>query len=62
MFEGEIRQVLSNLVANAIDAMQPNGGRLLVRSREATHWKTGRRLMGIGDSGALFFMMAELAG
>jgi PAS domain S-box-containing protein len=42
-FEGEIRQVLSNLVANAIDAMQPHGGRLLVRCREATNWKTGRR-------------------
>jgi PAS domain S-box-containing protein len=42
-FEGEIRQVLSNLVANAIDAMQPRGGRLLVRSREAKDWKTGRR-------------------
>jgi PAS domain S-box-containing protein len=42
-FEGEIRQVLSNLVANAIDAMQPRGGRLLVRCREATQWRTGRR-------------------
>ncbi len=41
-FEGEIRQVLSNLVANAIDAMQPRGGRLLVRCRVATHWKTSR--------------------
>jgi PAS domain S-box-containing protein len=53
-FEGEIRQVLSNLVANAIDAMQPNGGRLLVRSREATHWKTGRRGVAftIADTGS----------
>jgi signal transduction histidine kinase len=42
-FEGEIRQVLSNLLTNAIDAMQPHGGRLLLRCREATHWKTGRR-------------------
>jgi PAS domain S-box-containing protein len=40
-FEGEIRQVLSNLVANAIDSMQPHGGRLFVRSREATDWKSG---------------------
>jgi PAS domain S-box-containing protein len=53
-FEGEIRQVLSNLVANAIDSMQPKGGRLLVRSREATHWKTGRRGVAftIADTGS----------
>jgi signal transduction histidine kinase len=42
-FEGEIRQVLSNLVNNAIDAMQPKGGRLLLRSRAGTDWTTGRR-------------------
>jgi signal transduction histidine kinase len=35
--------VLSNLLTNAIDAMQPRGGRLLLRTREATHWNTGRR-------------------
>lgn len=40
-FEGDIRQVLSNIVTNALDAM-PMGGRLLVRSREATEWSTGR--------------------
>ncbi len=33
-FDGEIRQVLNNLVGNAIDAMHPGGGRLLLRSRE----------------------------
>ena len=35
-FEGEIRQVLNNLVGNAVDAMSANGGRLLIRSREGT--------------------------
>jgi PAS domain S-box-containing protein len=53
-FDGEIRQVLNNLVANAIDAMQGTGGRLLVRSRQATHWPTGRKglLLTVADSGA----------
>ena len=35
-FEGEILQVLSNFIGNAIDAMTPRGGRLLIRSREGT--------------------------
>ena len=37
-FEGEIRQALANLIGNAIDAMHPKGGRLLLRSRNATDW------------------------
>ena len=53
-FDGEIRQVLSNLVENAIDAMMTQGGRLLVRSRSATHRITGRRgvLITVGDTGS----------
>jgi PAS domain S-box-containing protein len=44
--ESEIRQVLNNLVRNAIDAMggeqgEHRGGRLLIRTREATNWRTG---------------------
>jgi signal transduction histidine kinase len=52
-FEGEIRQVLSNLIGNAIDAMNPAGGRLLIRSREATDWTTGRKgvALTVADSG-----------
>ena len=34
-FDGEIRQVLYNLLGNAVDAMQERGGRLFVRSRAA---------------------------
>ena len=52
-FEGEIRQVLSNLVSNAIDAMQPHGGRLLLRSRPGTDWRTERRglVITVADTG-----------
>lgn len=51
-FEGDIRQVLSNIVTNAIDAMA-NGGRLIVRSREGTDWQTGRKglVLTLADTG-----------
>ena len=51
-FEGDIRQVLSNLVGNAIDAM-PRGGRLVIRSREGTEWSSGRvgLFLTVADSG-----------
>jgi signal transduction histidine kinase len=50
--ENDIRQVLNNLIANAIDAMR-QGGRLLVRAHEATQQSTGRRgvRMTIADTG-----------
>ncbi len=53
-FKDEIRQVLHNLVANAIDALHPTGGRLLLRSRETTDWRTGRKgcLLTVADTGA----------
>ncbi len=52
-FEGEIRQVLSNLVNNAIDAVQPRGGRILLRSRAGTDWSTGRHglVLTVADTG-----------
>ena len=52
--EGEIRQVISNLVGNAIDAMHPTGGRLLIRSREATHWPSERKglILTVADTGS----------
>jgi len=53
-FDGEIRQVLNNLIANAVDSMHNTGGRLLIRSREATSWSTARRglLLTISDTGS----------
>ncbi len=53
-FEGEIRQVVSNLLINAVDAMHPAGGRLLVRSREGCDHATGRAglVVTIADTGA----------
>ncbi len=52
-YDGEIRQVLNNLIGNAIDAMHSSGGRLLLRAREATHWPTSRRglLLTVADTG-----------
>ncbi|MEO6982135.1 MAG: ATP-binding protein [Edaphobacter sp.] len=40
--EGEIRQVVNNLVRNALDAMS-SGGRLLIRLHAQPNWSTGRR-------------------
>jgi PAS domain S-box-containing protein len=53
-FEGEIRQVLNNLIGNAIDSMPHEGARLLLRSREATDWKTDRKgvIITIADGGS----------
>jgi signal transduction histidine kinase len=53
-FEGEVRQVLSNLLGNAIDSMRPEGGRLLLRSRDGTDWRTGRKglVLTVADEGS----------
>ena len=40
-FENDIRQVLNNLIANAIDAMR-TGGRILIRAHNTTDVPTGR--------------------
>jgi two-component system sporulation sensor kinase C len=52
-FESEIQQVISNLVRNAIDAMSKSGGRLVVRTREATHWRSGAKgvVITVADTG-----------
>jgi PAS domain S-box-containing protein len=53
-FDGEIRQVVSNLLINAVDAMHPDGGRLIVRSREGREHTTGRPglILTIADTGS----------
>jgi len=53
-FEGEIRQAMANLIGNAIDAMHPKGGKLLLRSRNATDWATGRKglVITVADTGS----------
>jgi PAS domain S-box-containing protein len=57
-FEGDIRQVLNNLIGNAIDAM-PSGGRLSIRTREGRHWATARKglVLTVADTG--YGMSAE---
>ena len=52
-FDGEIRQVLTNLIGNAIDVMHPQGGRLLIRSREGTNWRSGQKgfVLTVADTG-----------
>ena len=54
-FEGEIRQVIANLVGNAVDAIPPTGGRLIVRVRPSRRWNSsgvsGVRLT-VADSGS----------
>jgi PAS domain S-box-containing protein len=41
-YEGELRQVFTNLVGNALDASR-NGGKMTLRTREVTDWRTGRK-------------------
>jgi len=51
-FDGDVRQVLNNLVSNALDSMT-EGGELLVRSRDSTDWKTKRKgmVLTVADKG-----------
>lgn len=52
-FEGDVRQVLNNLVGNAFDAMR-NGGTLHLRTRCATWWPTGAKgvMLTMADTGS----------
>jgi PAS domain S-box-containing protein len=42
-FEGELRQVFTNLISNAIDAMSGSYKHLIVRTSETRNWATGDR-------------------
>jgi PAS domain S-box-containing protein len=52
-YEGELRQILVNLVANAFDAMR-SGGKLVLRSRDAILPLSGRKAsrITVADSGS----------
>lgn len=41
-YEGDLRQVFTNLLSNAIDATSP-GGKIVIRERDVTDWRTGKR-------------------
>jgi two-component system, sporulation sensor kinase C len=49
----ELRQVVSNLVSNAVDAMKSHGGTLYLRTREATWWPDDKKgvLLTVADTG-----------
>ncbi|MGI4755224.1 MAG: sensor histidine kinase, partial [Janthinobacterium lividum] len=49
----EMRQVLTNLITNAIDAMRGTGGRLLIRTHESTYWRTDAHgiIITVADTG-----------
>jgi PAS domain S-box-containing protein len=51
-FEGELRQIMVNLISNAFDAMR-KGGRLILASRNSTLWTSGEQgvRVTIADSG-----------
>ena len=57
-FAGEIRQVLANLIRNALDAM-PSGGRLRVRVRPSTDWRLGESAVRITIADTGFGMSPE---
>jgi signal transduction histidine kinase len=58
-YEGDIRQVLNNLVSNAMDSMR-TGGRLILRTRNCTLWRPGTKGMCITVADTGHGMSAEV--
>jgi signal transduction histidine kinase len=50
--DGEVRQLITNLITNSLDAL-PHGGRIFIRTRSAVHSGTGRQgvRLTIADNG-----------
>jgi PAS domain S-box-containing protein len=53
-FAGDVRQVLNNLISNAIEAMDGTAGRLLLRTHVSRNWKTGQSgfVFTVADTGS----------
>jgi PAS domain S-box-containing protein len=51
-FAGELRQLFANLVSNALDAMSPGGGRLIVRARTVGEDGHGGVRVSVADTGS----------
>lgn len=50
--EGEIRQIVVNLITNSIDAMSSGGGQLVVRARHSTRGNARGVVITVADSGS----------
>ena len=51
-FAGELRQLFANLVTNALDAMAPGGGRLIIRARAVEHDGVSGVRISVADTGS----------
>ncbi len=52
LLAGELRQVFANLIGNALDAMTPGGGRLIVRARRTIRSGTPGIRVTVADTGS----------
>jgi signal transduction histidine kinase len=49
--EGEVRQILINLITNSVDAMSPGGGKLVIRARKSARRDGEGVVITVADSG-----------